>query len=292
MTYALLDDGFYDAPKFADAENECIGAWAKGLAYCNRHLTDGFIPEHMARRFVERIPGTRSALVQADPETLIEELLNRQFWSRCKGGFRHVGYLDHNPSKAQVLARRESTKQRKDKWKEARAERVPGTRPERVLGTLPNPIQSNPIQSERESSAVAPPAALTSAEETRVRTLAKPPANQNRGTRLSDTWEPPQGDDGHSWREVARKRGLSESDVSRALAMFRDHWAASAGSNAVKRDWNAAWRNWLWKERPDSSTGVFRRPVAKQEQAPAGEYDWYQAKLARDAEAAKKAGGG
>ena len=33
----------------------------------------------------------------------------------------------------------------------------------------------------------------------------------------------------------------------REFARFCDHWRASGGSNARKRDWDAAWRNWCRK---------------------------------------------
>jgi hypothetical protein len=60
-----------------------------------------------------------------------------------------------------------------------------------------------------------------------------------RGSRLTDEWRPRAEDQtlalellGHS------NRVLSE------LLKFRDHWKAAAGPTAVKRDWDAAWRNW------------------------------------------------
>jgi hypothetical protein len=31
-------------------------------------------------------------------------------------------------------------------------------------------------------------------------------------------------------------------------AAFVDHFLAASGSNAIKRDWVAAWRNWLRRE--------------------------------------------
>lgn len=43
--------------------------------------------------------------------------------------------------------------------------------------------------------------------------------------------------------------------VERELSRFRD-WAASAtGSNAVKTDWDAAWRNWLRKAEDEGRYG-------------------------------------
>ena len=47
--------------------------------------------------------------------------------------------------------------------------------------------------------------------------------------------------------DVAKQEGLSDEHIQRELAQFRDHWLASSGANAVKRDWHAAWRNWARK---------------------------------------------
>jgi hypothetical protein len=37
-------------------------------------------------------------------------------------------------------------------------------------------------------------------------------------------------------------------DVDRSTRMFVDHWRAATGQNSSKRDWVAAWRNWLRKD--------------------------------------------
>ena len=280
MTYALLDDSFYDAPSFAGAPNECIGVWAKGLAYCNRHLTDGFIPDRVAVVFLGRVDG--SQLEQNDPEKLLAEMLNRQFWSRRKGGFAHVGYLDHNPSKAQVLARRASARDRKGRWKQGPLERVPGTRSERVLGTHPNPIRSNPIQSDDQSLREPASPALSTDEQTRIRAISKPPANANRGTRLIDGWGPTQVETPNSWHQIAREKAFSPDHVRDLLSGFRTYWAAQRGSKGQHVDWEAVWRNWLRRESPYRATGGYQRPLlAKQQEALPGEYDWSVAARAK-----------
>jgi hypothetical protein len=150
MTYALLDDGFYDCPTFALVPDDLVGIWAKGLAYCNRHLTDGWIP----------VPKALSFCVSVAPETVVERMIKTDLWAlgtgKKTGLVEHVGYLDHNPSKKEVLARRKAATDRKNKWKTTaqgtrsatRSSHDLGTCSDHDLGTLPNPIRSNPIQSD------------------------------------------------------------------------------------------------------------------------------------------------
>lgn len=46
----------------------------------------------------------------------------------------------------------------------------------------------------------------------------------------------------------------------RETAKFIDHWRAAGGSNAVKRDWVAAWRNWMRKAAEWSPGGTRASP--------------------------------
>jgi hypothetical protein len=142
MTYALLDDGFYDHPKFAKVPEDLVGIWAKGLAYCNRHLTDGKIPRSK----------TRSFCVTVDPDTVVSRMVAAGLWEEDADDVWHVGYLDHNPSRAQVKAKLKKAKARKDKWREknetTRSETRLKTVPEHVPERVQNGAQSNPIQSD------------------------------------------------------------------------------------------------------------------------------------------------
>ena len=43
---------------------------------------------------------------------------------------------------------------------------------------------------------------------------------------------------------VAKDAGLTREEFEVELAQFKDHWAAKAGKDARKKDWQAAWRMW------------------------------------------------
>lgn len=79
----------------------------------------------------------------------------------------------------------------------------------------------------------------TPTHETKTRT--------RKGHRLPEDWEP-NALTGDTARTVA---AWPPGAIERELAKFRD-WAASAnGPNALKKDWDAAWRNWLRKADED-----------------------------------------
>jgi len=62
---------------------------------------------------------------------------------------------------------------------------------------------------------------------------------RERGTRLPADWVPSSAD-----IEAAKVEGLSDSDIAREAAKFRDYWLAKPGQGGVKLDWPATWRNW------------------------------------------------
>ncbi|EJF75363.1 hypothetical protein [Bartonella alsatica] len=59
----------------------------------------------------------------------------------------------------------------------------------------------------------------------------------NRGCRLPANFEPDSA--------FAIAEGLPPERLKVEIAKFRDYWKANAGKNAIKRDWQAAWRYWI-----------------------------------------------
>ena len=99
MTWVKLDDQFWSNPKVQLLGNEAAGAYARMLSYCGAHLTDGLVSEDAAR-FI------------AKPK-LIERLVAAQFIERADGGWLIPDFLDFNPSREQIEAKREADKRRK-----------------------------------------------------------------------------------------------------------------------------------------------------------------------------------
>jgi hypothetical protein len=73
-----------------------------------------------------------------------------------------------------------------------------------------------------------------------LRSAPSPKSPNNRGSRLSESWQP-SPDNLH----FAEQEGLSVSEIEREAARFRDYWISRPGVGGFKRDWSATWRNWI-----------------------------------------------
>ncbi len=61
-----------------------------------------------------------------------------------------------------------------------------------------------------------------------------------RGTRIGTDFDVP-----HEWINWAiKERGWQADDAKQEALSFVDYWAGVSGSNGVKSDWQATWRNW------------------------------------------------
>jgi len=123
MPWIRIDDHYDEHPKFARAGPLGVVMWLAGLAYCNRNLTDGFIPWNVARRLVSweflMTEGDRDLIwdvaigtgmhgQEVDCPLVIELLLSAGLWTEEAGGYRVHDYSDFQPTKAQVVAERAS----------------------------------------------------------------------------------------------------------------------------------------------------------------------------------------
>lgn len=85
-----------------------FGLHVLALLHCSRYLTDGLVD----REFVEEAMDA-SKVRERDRAPLTDALVTCGQWSACENGWMINGYLDHNPSKAEVLARRAKDAERK-----------------------------------------------------------------------------------------------------------------------------------------------------------------------------------
>lgn len=123
MAYAPLDEHFDEHPKYEELELEHFGLMACAIAYCTRNLTDGKVSYAAVRKFGRTMKGVR----------LAKKLVDLGIWREVDGGWEIVGFLDHNPSRAEVLAKREDARRRKDAYRKSR----PGDRPPDVPPPVP-----------------------------------------------------------------------------------------------------------------------------------------------------------
>lgn len=125
MTWVKLDDHFDENPKIAQVGPLGLALWVTGLAYCNRNLTDGFIPTAIALRMLsleyddpdERpttilLGGVRDrgddGQIGCVPEgyTVSNQLVKAGLWEDVPGGFQIHDFAHYQPTRAQVEAER------------------------------------------------------------------------------------------------------------------------------------------------------------------------------------------
>lgn len=104
MAWVKIDDSFADHPKLAGAGPLGMALQVAALCYCNRYLTDGFIPQAVAPRLLY-FEGL------AEPGEVIGRLIEAGIWIEVEGGYQIHDYLEYQPSKADIEATREQRRE-------------------------------------------------------------------------------------------------------------------------------------------------------------------------------------
>jgi hypothetical protein len=110
--WVKLDDGICENKKILAIGPNAFAVYVAGLVYCGKNLTDGFIPEIRLRSLLDQTKITVARRI----------LVERRLWEEVPGGIQVHDYLDYNPSKAQVQARRRATDVRVTRLRERQPE--------------------------------------------------------------------------------------------------------------------------------------------------------------------------
>lgn len=136
MVWVRIDDHYDQHPKILQIGPLGVALWIAGLAYCNRNLTDGYIPWAAARSLVSweyldppNGDGQRRVVTvgvtsghERDDTTadyVIGLLTACGLWDEISGGYQVHDYQDFQPLKSQVLREREHSRKRQEKWRNA-----------------------------------------------------------------------------------------------------------------------------------------------------------------------------
>jgi len=106
VTWARLDDSFYTHPKIRKAwrTRASIGLHVMAISFAADHSTDGHVPPE----FVEdQLPDPK------EREAAVGVLLETGIWRENGNGYVIHDFLDFNPSRADLTARREADRARK-----------------------------------------------------------------------------------------------------------------------------------------------------------------------------------
>jgi len=145
MSWFVIDDKWHSHPKVVGISLAAAGLWAKAGSWCGDHLTDGAVPRSLPRSW------------GADAE-LAQELVTAGLWIETEAGWQFHDWLDRNPSRESILAKRKADADRKAKGRASQAkpkrlrkesERSPRGLPAESNGPSPSP---SPNSEERESA--------------------------------------------------------------------------------------------------------------------------------------------
>jgi hypothetical protein len=226
MSWFKVDDHFWSHPKTADLSDGATSLWLRAGSWSAGHLTDGRVPVSMLRMFRAR---RRSA----------DELITAGLWSIDGDTFVFHSWHEYQPSKAQVEAKREATRDRVNAWRERQGNAVTNASQNEDGNAAPGPARPDPTLSTSDEVESAPRKRAATAKGTRI----PEPFMLTAEMRAEMAADCP---------------GL---DIDLATKQFVDYWRAASGRTATKKDWVAAWRFWM---RRDAEKGTGRpTPTAR-----------------------------
>ncbi len=104
MVWIRIDDQIAHHPKFFEVGPVASWLWVCGNGYCNKYLTDGFIPT-AALKALGNVP---------NPVKHARDLVRVGLWDDADGGYRVHDFHDYNPTAADVKEKREKDRRRKE----------------------------------------------------------------------------------------------------------------------------------------------------------------------------------
>lgn len=107
MSWARLDDTFHTHPKAMNAwtvDRASLGLHTLALSWCACHEQDGKVPASMVTLW---LPDAK------EREEAVDALVAAGMWHENGKGYVIHDFLDYNPSRADLTARRETDRRRK-----------------------------------------------------------------------------------------------------------------------------------------------------------------------------------
>lgn len=152
MTWFKLDDRWHSHRKVIGLSLAARGLWATLGSWCAQEMNGGHVPENVVRH----VGGTKK---------LSKELVDSGLWEVAQnGGFNFHDWHEHQPTKTQVISRREATRLRVQKFRSNGVTVTPGDHGgNAVTNGVGNasPVPSRPVPY-REEKEEPPPARVGS----------------------------------------------------------------------------------------------------------------------------------
>lgn len=120
MAWVRIDDQFASHPKLLKAGPLGLALHVAALCYCNRYLTDGFVPRAAASTLLDFTDLAMRVIDDAQVAEwsfVVDDLVSAGLWEPVQGGWQIHDYLDYQPAKAKVLEERQKSSERVRKWR-------------------------------------------------------------------------------------------------------------------------------------------------------------------------------
>jgi len=265
MTHAQIDDRFDDHPSYANYGAAEMGVIACAITYCNRNLTDGVIPAIWPRRRFGRQGVEIAKQLVTDGVWERRSADGLVTWprrgddvtvtprERADDAFVVVGFLDHNPSKAEVVRRRDAAVaakaaagriggQRSGEVRKAKAEAESkqAASSERKQSAEANEALSSPLRSsplERESTRAKQPSETTENAPSAIRLRAAPAT--------AEAVFPMPGDLPLTAEARAAADTLGVRDIDDEWVKFRAHQIRTGATSTARGWYQGGWGKWI-----------------------------------------------
>jgi hypothetical protein len=119
MTWVRFDDSVIDHPKVLIAGAAAELLWRRSISWSGKHLTDGLV----RREALPVLFGNLSELGVAE-DAAVARVVAAGLWEETETGWQIHDYLEYNPSRRAVRARRKLEREKKARQRDAGAEAV------------------------------------------------------------------------------------------------------------------------------------------------------------------------
>jgi len=198
MPWVKLDDRFSEHPKWGNAPSCDVHWFLFALCYCNRNLTDGFIPAGVAERLT---PGHQQIEVEALPFRVIRRLIDLGVISekekRGIAGYEIHDFLDYQPSRKAVEREKVLAGERLQRFRQRKRNGIATLLQRSENGDATHAPDPDPDPTEKNRSKHVPAVAETPVEFTEFWSLY--PRKDARADALK------------AWRQVQPKNGTVEA---------------------------------------------------------------------------------
>lgn len=268
MVWFKVDDDLAFHHKTIAAGNAAMGLWVRAGSWSARHLTDGFVPDHVV--IVIGTPAQAQRLVSAGLWAPAEDGFRFHDWSGEPGQTRQPSAVEVRQKRAEAAERQRESRDRRRKINSLALPTAlqDGRTADDAVSAPDAPISTDTQVNGHSHTSVTRESSVSHASVTAPRpdpylTTKEPPPTgappRKRGTRIPEDFKPT--DDMIDW---AREK-TSHVDPIRETEKFIDYWRAKAGRDAAKIDWSGTWRNWMRnaEERAPTRSQPVPRPGAQ-----------------------------